>query len=240
MLVAGEAARRAQKLLPIRLALWIAGVLCRVAPLAQRVAEADFRELAFLYLRLVLPDLLNFVFPHVLFWPDFSLVNTLRGYDWTSPLLGLLYLRLSQKVEWIDSLNATLLSPRVLDAFSLVGTAFGAPLNYYYNYYRYLELYGRCWYVVVGAVPSYLLEAVFRALEGQSPGSPLSGLVKRSTGALVVQVGYQIFGAERAELVFVLFELSERVLRVLGRRGLAGAIQAVLERFSLFLTKFSE
>ena len=33
-----------------------------------------------------------------------------------------------------------------------------------------------------------------------------------------------MFGAERAELVFVLFELSERVLRVLGRRGLAGSI----------------
>ena len=185
MLVAGEVARRAHKLIPIRLALWLAGVLCRVAPLAQRVAEADFRELAFLYLRLVLPDLLNYVFPHVIFWPEFSLWSTLRGYDWTSPLLGLLYLKLSRKIEWIDSLNATLLSPRVLDVLGLAGTAFGAPLNYYYNYYRYLELYGRCWYVVVGAVPSYLLEAVFRALDGRPLGSPLSGLVKRSTSALV-------------------------------------------------------
>ena len=230
MLIAGAAVRRVRALPLVSRILWLAGGICRAASVADRAAGADVGELAYLYLRLVLPDLLGYVFPHVAFYPEFSLAATLGGYDWTGPLLGLLYVRLSPGVSALAGVNAFVLDPRFVEAVNLVQTALGSPLNYYYNYYRYLELYGHCWFAVAGALPAFVLDAAFCAVEGRAPGSPLPGLVKRATTAAVAYAGYLVLGAERAELSFVAFELGQRVLRMLGRRTLTDAAVAGVER----------
>lgn len=226
MLVAGSIVRRVKALPLVASLLWLAGGLCRAASVVDRIAGAGPGELAFLYLRLVLPDLLNYIFPHVLFYPDFSLAATLRGYDWASPLLGLCYFRLAPAVPALGRVNEVLLDPRFVGAVDFVQTALGSPLNYYYNYYRYLELYGHCWFAVVGALPAFALDAAFKVVEGKEVGSPLPGIVKRATSAGVAYAGYRTLGAERTELVFVAFEVSQRVLRLLRRPTLADAALA--------------
>ena len=165
MLVAGAASKRV-KALPLAVQLlWLTGGMCRAASVAERLDGVGPGEVAFLYLRLVLPDLLGYVFPHVLFYPEFDLGATLRGYDWAGSALWLLYFRLSPGIAALAQINAFLLDRRLIAGINLVQTALGAPLNYYYNYYRYLELYGHCWYAIVGALPAFVLDAVFKAVE---------------------------------------------------------------------------